>query len=58
MDEKHKTIVDVLLDKAMRAHDAASALHYSQAACNAANAIRGMTEIDSTRSVTLPPEPY
>jgi hypothetical protein len=35
-----------LLDKASSASDAAQAVNFAQAACNAANALRVLTEID------------
>ena len=38
MTDKTKE-VEALIDKAARAHDSADALRFSQAACNAANAM-------------------
>jgi hypothetical protein len=46
MDAKQKTNVETLLDKASSAPDGGQACAFSQAACNAANALRVLTEID------------
>jgi hypothetical protein len=54
MTEKQRTVVDTLLDKASAANDAAQAINFAQAACNAANALRVLTEID--RSSNAPHE--
>lgn len=44
--EKTKDAVKVLLEKAMDAHDAAQAVNFAQAACNAANALRVLNLIE------------
>lgn len=41
-----RTVVKILLDKAANAEDAAKAINYAQAACNAANALRVLVDID------------
>ncbi|QIG76617.1 hypothetical protein EVC27_095 [Rhizobium phage RHph_I1_6] len=41
VNDKTKEI-EVLIDKAAKAHDSADALRFSQAACNAANAVVAM----------------
>ena len=46
MDAKMKNHVEVLLAKASGAGDAAQAVNFAQAACNAANALRVLTEIE------------
>jgi hypothetical protein len=46
MDGKLKTIIETLLDKASNAADAGQAVTFAQAACNAANAVRVLKEID------------
>ena len=46
MDAKLKTTIETLLDKASSANDAAQAINFAQAACNAANAVRVLTEIE------------
>lgn len=46
MDAKQTTTVDMLLEKAGNATDAVQALNYSQAACNAANALRAVAEAE------------
>ena len=42
MSEKEKANIETLLDKAAKAPVASDALHFSQAACNAATALRLM----------------
>ena len=49
MDAKYTAVIDGLLDKAVRASDAAQAVNFAQAACNAANALRVLAEIDRIR---------
>jgi len=39
-------VVETLLDKASNATDAAQAINFAQAACNAANALRVLAEIE------------
>jgi hypothetical protein len=39
-------VVETLLDKALNANDAAQAAGYSQSACNVANTLRVLAEID------------
>lgn len=46
MDAKHKKAVEDLLDRASKVSDAAQAVNFAQAACNAANAARVLAEID------------
>jgi hypothetical protein len=46
MDAKQKMAIETLLQKASDAKDAAQAVNFAQAACNAANAVRVMAEID------------
>lgn len=46
MDAKQRTNVETLLDKAANAQDAGQAVTFAQAACNAANALRVLKEID------------
>jgi hypothetical protein len=46
MDADQKKVVDILLKKAADATDAAKALHFSQAACNAANALRQLVDVE------------
>lgn len=45
MDEKLRTKIEALVDKASDARDPVQALNFSQAACNAANAMRVLAEI-------------
>ena len=45
MDAKHKAKVETLMEKAADAKDAAQAVNFAQAACNAANAMRLLAEI-------------
>lgn len=46
MDAKQRvTIVETLLNSASIAKDAAQAVNFAQAACNAANALRVLAEI-------------
>lgn len=45
MDANQRAHVETLLKKAADAPDAPAAVNYAQAACNAANALRVMTEI-------------
>lgn len=40
MDVKHRVVVEILLDKAASAGDAAQAINFAQAACNAAMGTR------------------
>ena len=47
MNEKHKTNIETLLDKAAGATDPVQALNFSQAACNAANALRVLAEFEN-----------
>lgn len=42
MEDPHAKQVKELIDKAAKAHDSADALRFSQAACNAANALSGL----------------
>lgn len=53
MDESLKDDIKSLVIRAAKAHDAVQALNYSQAACNAANALRVLTEIEIA---TRPPQ--
>lgn len=46
MDQKQRDAVNTLLTKAAGADEAALAVNFAQAACNAANALRVMHEID------------
>lgn len=46
MDAKQRTNVETLLDKASRAPTAAEAINFAQAACNLANALRVLAEIE------------
>lgn len=46
MDEKQKTVIEALLQKASSALEAAHAINFAQAACNAANALRVMADIE------------
>jgi hypothetical protein len=46
MDMKQKTNVETLLDKAAMAASAPEAINFAQAACNAANALRVLAEIE------------
>lgn len=46
MDAKQRTTIETLLGKASDAQDAAQAVNFAQAACNAANALRVLNEID------------
>lgn len=52
MNANKLKVVDTLLDKALSASDAAQAAGYSQSACNAANALRVLAEIE--RASKLP----
>lgn len=45
MDTKLKEHVETLVKKAAEAHASHDALHFSQAACNASNALRQLAEI-------------
>ena len=45
MDRPEVDHVKELLDKAVEANDAAQAMNFAQAACNAANALRVMDDI-------------
>lgn len=44
MDANQKSVVEVLLEKAASATDAAQAMNFAQAACNAANALRAVAD--------------
>lgn len=46
MDAKQKSNVETLCDKASNAQDAAQAVNFAQAACNAANALRVLADIE------------
>ena len=46
MDANKLKVIDTLLEKALNASDAAQAAGYSQSACNAANALRVLAEIE------------
>lgn len=46
MDANQRTHVETLLKKAADAPDAPQAVNYAQAACNAANALRVLADID------------
>jgi len=48
MDAKQITHVEKLLDKASNASGAPEAVNFAQAACNAANALRVLAEIERT----------
>lgn len=50
MDAKLKNVVETLLDKARQETDAARAMNFAQAACNAANALRALTEAENLSS--------
>lgn len=45
MDAKQQTNVETLLNKAVQASNPVEAMNYTQAACNAANALRVLEEI-------------
>jgi hypothetical protein len=45
MAEKNRMHIETLLKKAADATDAAQAMNYAQAACNAANALRALADI-------------
>lgn len=53
MNAKQRMTVETLLEKASSAPDAAQAINFAQAACNAANALRVLSEID--RGENSPP---
>ena len=46
MDAKLKAYVTTLLVKAVNANEAHNAMHFAQAACNAANALRALIEVE------------
>ncbi len=46
MDAKQRDYVEKLLDKAVAVVDPVQAMNFTQAACNAANALRVLAEID------------
>lgn len=46
MDDKHKSAVETLVQKAADAVGAPEAVNFAQAACNAANALRVLDEIE------------
>lgn len=57
-DTKRRSAVDTLLENALNASDAAQACGYSQAACNAANVLRVLVEVDTAHShFGRPPRP-
>ena len=49
MDEKQRNEVRTLLEKAAKTDNAAEAINFAQAACNAANALRALEEIDRSQ---------
>lgn len=54
MDEKQKTVVETLLNKAANTTSAPEAVNFSQAACNAANALRVLMDIERLAKVATP----
>ena len=46
MDMKQKAYVESLLEKAQKAPNGGEAMHFTQAACNAANAVRLLIEVE------------
>jgi hypothetical protein len=48
MDAKLKTAVETLVEKAANVASAPEAVNFAQAACNAANALRVLKEIERT----------
>lgn len=48
MTDKRKEI-ETLIDKAAKADDAAQAINFAQAACNAANALRALNDIEVSK---------
>lgn len=54
MDAKQIATVEALLNKAASAPDPGGAVAFAQAACNAANALRVLTEIE--RAGKSPPQ--
>ena len=48
MDAAKRNQIEALVKKAAEATDAAQAMAYSQAACNAANALRVLVDIERT----------
>ena len=46
MEANQKANIEKLLKKAAEATDAAQAVNYAQAACNTANALRALSEIE------------
>lgn len=51
MDENPRTTILTLLDKAAKSADAPSAINFAQAACNAANALRVLMDIERAGGV-------
>lgn len=49
MDAKLKTDIESLIEKASNAPDAVQAINFSQAACNAANALRVLGSVAVSR---------
>lgn len=46
MEEKQKKEVQLLVEKAAKAQDSGDAMRFSQAACNAANALTALENIE------------
>lgn len=58
MDAKHRSAVEALLEKAANANDSAQAVNFAQAACNAANAMRVLVQIDLSEQPHSPVKSY
>lgn len=51
MDKSQRMHVETLLKKAADAHDGPQAVNYAQAACNAANALRVLMDIERAEKI-------